>query len=66
MHLVGTSTLLILLSLGPGYHHQLGPGYHNKHYYLLSIGILQLYCITHKKNSCCLSKPKTTMSTKEN
>jgi hypothetical protein len=30
MHLVGTDTLLILLSLGPGYHHPLGPGYHRK------------------------------------
>jgi hypothetical protein len=29
MHLVGMSTLLILLSLGSGYHHLLGPGYHN-------------------------------------
>jgi hypothetical protein len=28
MHLVGISTLLILLSLGPGYHHPLGPRYH--------------------------------------
>jgi hypothetical protein len=29
MHLVDTSTLLTLLSLGPGYHHPPGPGYHN-------------------------------------
>jgi hypothetical protein len=29
MHLVDMSTLLILLSLGPGYHHPLGPGYHS-------------------------------------
>jgi hypothetical protein len=29
MHLVGMSTLLILLSLELGYHHPLGPGYHN-------------------------------------
>jgi hypothetical protein len=29
MHVVGTSTLLILLSFRPGYHHPLGPGYHN-------------------------------------
>jgi hypothetical protein len=29
MHLVGMNTLLILLSLGLGYHHPLGPGYHN-------------------------------------
>jgi hypothetical protein len=28
MHLVDMSTLLILLSLGPGYLHPLGPGYH--------------------------------------
>jgi hypothetical protein len=28
MHLVGMSTLLILLSLGPGYHHPPRPGYH--------------------------------------
>jgi hypothetical protein len=29
MHLVGMSTLLILLSIGPGYHYPLGPSYHN-------------------------------------
>jgi hypothetical protein len=29
MHLVGMSILLILLSLGPGYHHSTGPWYHN-------------------------------------
>jgi hypothetical protein len=29
MHLVGMSTLLILLSLGLVYHHLSGPGYHN-------------------------------------
>jgi hypothetical protein len=29
MHLIDMSTLLILLSIGPGYHHPLGPGYHN-------------------------------------
>jgi hypothetical protein len=29
IHLVGMIILLILLSLGPGYHHPLGPGYHN-------------------------------------
>jgi hypothetical protein len=29
MHLVGISTLLILLSLGPGYHHPPRLGYHN-------------------------------------
>jgi hypothetical protein len=29
MHLVNMSTLLILLSLAPGYHHPLGSGYHN-------------------------------------
>jgi hypothetical protein len=29
MHLIDMSTLLILLSLGPGYNHPLGPGYHN-------------------------------------
>jgi hypothetical protein len=28
MHLVGMSTQLILLSLGPWYHHPPGPGYH--------------------------------------
>jgi hypothetical protein len=28
MHLVSMSILLILLSLGPGYHHPLGAGYH--------------------------------------
>jgi hypothetical protein len=28
MHLIGMSTLLILLSVGPGYHHPSGPGYH--------------------------------------
>jgi hypothetical protein len=28
MHFIGMSTLLILLSLGPGYHHVPGPGYH--------------------------------------
>jgi hypothetical protein len=28
MHLIGMSTLLILLSLGPGYHHPPGLGYH--------------------------------------
>jgi hypothetical protein len=31
MHLVGMSLLLILLSLGPGYHQPPGPGYHNHH-----------------------------------
>jgi hypothetical protein len=30
MHLVGMSTLLILLTLGPGYHHPPGPGYHKR------------------------------------
>jgi hypothetical protein len=29
MHLIGMSTILILLSLGPGYHHPPRPGYHN-------------------------------------
>jgi hypothetical protein len=29
MHLVAMSTLLIILSLGPGYHHPPGLGYHN-------------------------------------
>jgi hypothetical protein len=29
MHLIGMNTLLILLSLGPGYHHPRGSGYHN-------------------------------------
>jgi hypothetical protein len=29
MHLVDMSTLLILLSIGPGYHHPQGSGYHN-------------------------------------
>jgi hypothetical protein len=29
MHLVDINILLILLSLGPGYHHPLGLGYHN-------------------------------------
>jgi hypothetical protein len=28
MHLVGMSTLLILLNFGPRYHHPPGPGYH--------------------------------------
>jgi hypothetical protein len=28
MHLVGMSTLLILLNFGPGFHHPLGLGYH--------------------------------------
>jgi hypothetical protein len=28
MHLVDMSTILILLNLGPGYHHPPGPGYH--------------------------------------
>jgi hypothetical protein len=28
MNLVGMSTILILLSLKPGYHHPLGPGYY--------------------------------------
>jgi hypothetical protein len=28
MHIVGMSTLLILLSIRAGYHHPLGPGYH--------------------------------------
>jgi hypothetical protein len=28
MHLIDMSTLLILLSLGLGYHHSLGLGYH--------------------------------------
>jgi hypothetical protein len=28
MHLVNMSTLLILLSLGPGYDYPVGPGYH--------------------------------------
>jgi hypothetical protein len=30
MHLAGMSTLLILLSLGLGYHHPPGPGYHKE------------------------------------
>jgi hypothetical protein len=29
MHLIDMNTLLILLSLGPRYHHHLGPGYQN-------------------------------------
>jgi hypothetical protein len=29
-NLVSMSTLLILLSLGPGYHHPLGSGYHSE------------------------------------
>jgi hypothetical protein len=43
MHLVCMSTLLILLSLGSGYHHPSGPGYHNlslssPHRHLSSLG----------------------------
>jgi hypothetical protein len=29
MHLINMNTLLILLSIGPGYHHPIGRGYHN-------------------------------------
>jgi hypothetical protein len=39
MHLIGMSTLLILLSLGPGYHHPLGPGYHNTHEHVQEVDI---------------------------
>jgi hypothetical protein len=41
MHLVDISTLLIPLSIGPGYHHPLGLGYHNPPPYKIDVIVSQ-------------------------
>jgi hypothetical protein len=45
IHLVGMSTLLIILSLGTGYHHPPGPGYHNSIYHKLVLTSLAAWLV---------------------
>jgi hypothetical protein len=48
MHLIGMSTLLILLSLGPGYHHPPGLGYHKKQNMIVLVLKVGIEIIGHR------------------